>query len=1127
MTDLFNFHVNRFPQKASESLVKARAIVLFTDKDLSSSLDKIRKLAADCRVEEALQAALRLAKKHLEDFENRDERIASLEQARQDKAEQEAEEKRAKLQGEIDSAGSKVEGLARQISELEPQKHQDEIATLKRKVARLKEAIAKLRRELRGVVPTPARKSKRHRTLEAVAVIAGAAEPVSDICVPAGRVAVRSYLAANESPIEDFYSGDGEALAREFFAEFLIALAVLKKSTDPALPDARHHLRTLVAMRAIVAELQATRGGVETLKLAGACEAVRRPIVMPGWVRSIDPCCNGQDNTAGEDGRLLDAQPFRKLQMVRDYRQDLAEVEECKRKRDAAEVAARQAKDRAATDPEGDPHDHGAEHDCGCDCECSCDDCCMPQNPCCVELNSYVTDLMTVRQRPLCYEPGELAHIHNKMAGESLVRVHESVKETEDYSEQETTTTKSEENDYQSSERFELQEASKKTLSQDFAADAGITTSGKYGAPGNKVAVTASANVSYAQSKTQAQQTAQNFAKDVTQRSVMKIQEETRSLTSRRVLRRVTETNTHSFDSAGSHMSAQFYWVNKISEAQVMNWGKRMMYEFVIPEPAALYKELMRRRAATAAKKEARLPRPPKPDLVPTDITEDNYHEYVAEYGLTGVAPLAIPKTTTVSVRLQKDFDTDGKGNDECFHAADLTIPPDYLGVRFTVSGGIEWGDGATSSTVVVGPRYSTVLHDDYGFPPKNLPDIEGAVPITFTGWGLAYVSANVNIECERKPSVLADWQMSIFDKIMSEYRRKLADYELQQDAMEESSLVEIKGRNAFLNRELERNEIKRLVISIISCQHFDRFQAMVDKVVPCGHPQLDFRRAKEEGAFIQFFEQAFEWDQMMYLFYPYFWGKKCSWEDRITSDTGDALFDKFVCAGAVRAQAPVRPEFVLQMQHYEQTGEIWLGDGEPDYDVTAPHYLAMHEEFRNQTGNYQQSRPGLLDVEFDLFDEAGNALTPEPDQVMIKGTDFYWDWAGLQDPAYPDDEGGLDFTAIANDIDREIMIGRKSYRIVSIELYRGNDGNGAHTPTDPAQQGDPAFIKDLRWVITLDRAVELRDDDPRENWKYAVGAIYVEAPWEVTTPSSLVWLRPEGDDGYGKCLPCDLPVEC
>lgn len=1123
MADLFNFHLQRFPEKADALHVDSNSVALLDDDELSPQLKRVKTAGDNCEIETALNGARGIAQRSLNSLDNLDQQVAIVEKAQKEKAEATVEQKRAKLHDLLDKAEQEVDGLHQKVKGLDPQKDQTKIAQLKAKIATLESDMATLRKRIAAIKPKLAPKTKRHRTLDAIKLMVNAAPAFGDVCSPAGKRAALNFLAANKPEIEAVFDGSAIKWAQEFFSETLISLSILKRSTDPALPDSRLLIKTSHAMLAALNELQWV-GSLAEMKLGAACSVMHRPVRMPGWVRNIDSCCSNHEGPTDDDGRLLDSYPFEKMERVKQYKRDLAKAEKCK------ESKANPATPPAAPTIEGEGTPHG--HDCEADCQCHCDDFCMPQNPCCIELNSYVTDLMTVRQTPLCYEAGDLAHIQNVMQGEKITRTHESLKETEEYSETETTRSSSEEHNHETAERFELQEAAQKTIQQDFAADAGVTVSAKYGAPSSQVAVTASANVSYANSKSEAKQTAKNYAKDVTQRSILKVQEETRSLSSRRMLRRITETNTHSFEGADSHVIGQYYYVNKVSEAQVINWGKRMMYEFVVPEPAALYKELMMRREKAAKKREAAIPLPdfdidyefisPFSKDENGTVNENYYLDLLSPYGIADAPP---PPKPIIShpfgyAHTGESIDADGLS----FVIDNSIVVPDGYTAYSLSADGRAANTHETDNNITLSVAGKFLVVHNRGASIHDLAVHEGQTLkiIGFAkGVGGTKITGQVNFELNE--GEMDKWKKSIFDLIQGAINSQAIAADLEAEP-----LVQIKGRNPFLNRQKEKDELKRIVISMISCQHFDRFGAMLSRVEPCGHPQLDFPRAQEEGAFIQFFEQAFEWDQMMYLFYPYFWGKKCGWEETIETNSGDALFDKFLSAGAARVQGPVRPGFEKQMLHYEQTGEIWLGNGEPDYDDTKPHYVAMHTEFRNQGGNFQQDRSGLVDVEFDYNDETGSPLTAGDDMVMIKGIDSYWDWSGPSDPSYPNDVGGVDYTAISEDIDREIIIARKSYRIVSIDIYRGIDGGvPSNVPNDPTQQGDALFLAGIKWIITLDRPVELRDDDSKTNIKYAVGGIFVGASWEITTPTNLVWLRPASDGSYSNCLPSSLPVEC
>ena len=106
------------------------------------------------------------------------------------------------------------------------------------------------------------------------------------------------------------------------------------------------------------------------------------------------------------------------------------------------------------------------------------------------------------------------------------------------------------------------------------------------------------------------------------------------------------------------------------------------------------------------------------------------------------------------------------------------------------------------------------------------------------------------------------------------------------------------------------RTEVKKNCISILTDQHFDSFGA-IDTSSTC--PPSDSTMNASQGPYVRFFEQAFEWEEMTWLTYPYYWGRKALWADRLTGvsiSESDPVFQDFLQAGYCRAVAPVRPGF-------------------------------------------------------------------------------------------------------------------------------------------------------------------------------------------------------------------------
>jgi hypothetical protein len=125
----------------------------------------------------------------------------------------------------------------------------------------------------------------------------------------------------------------------------------------------------------------------------------------------------------------------------------------------------------------------------------------------------------------------------------------------------------------------------------------------------------------------------------------------------------------------------------------------------------------------------------------------------------------------------------------------------------------------------------------------------------------------------------------------------------------------------------MERNELKKACISILTRQWFGGFDAIVEGEGIPGHPRVDVDEAANEGPYIRFFEQAFEWHNIAYVLYPYFWGRMAEWLNRINyKDDNDPLFESFLKAGTARVVVPVRPGFTEAIDHFMSVGELWNG---------------------------------------------------------------------------------------------------------------------------------------------------------------------------------------------------------
>ncbi|WP_226663238.1 hypothetical protein [Microbulbifer aggregans] len=552
-----------------------------------------------------------------------------------------------------------------------------------------------------------------------------------------------------------------------------------------------------------------------------------------------------------------------------------------------------------------------------------------------------VADLLVVKQQLMHYEGADVAHIENVLKGENKGREHTRRRETEEFTFVETEVTTSEERELESTTRFEMSQETSKTLKEDASLKGGLTLSGKYGPT---VEFSASAEASFSSSKEEATKSASQFSQDVTERTATKVTERVLERASLKVTNEVIEKNTHGIDNTtgSGHIAGVYQWVNKVYQAQMFNYGIRMMYDFMVPEPAAFLITAMQNAHANALE----LEKPTPFTLRPDQIHESNYTGWVQQYGATDVVP-----PPELYLTKSHDHNANSENEDvEFSHSAQIAIDDGYSAIHATVGCVRTIWDKKAIVDVIVGSQAHRFLEDNGWVWSTSLNDETGSLPIALVTDLVGDMAMAIEIKCRRTHRAYKAWQIDTHAKLTTAFRARMAEYEEELKALEVQAGVEIEGLNPSLNMELMKDELKKHCISILTEQHFDLFDAI--DVGGYGVEQVDLFQNEAEGPYVRFFEQAFEWEQMTWLTYPYFWGRKSQWRDRLAYDDPDPIFNQFLKSGYCRAVVPVRPGFEGAIDHFMTFGEIWNGGPLPT--ISNPHYLPIAEEIAERL-----DRPG------------------------------------------------------------------------------------------------------------------------------------------------------------------------
>ncbi|MDF9799353.1 hypothetical protein OKW21_004616 [Catalinimonas alkaloidigena] len=585
-----------------------------------------------------------------------------------------------------------------------------------------------------------------------------------------------------------------------------------------------------------------------------------------------------------------------------------------------------------------------------------------------------IGDLKVVKQKLKKYVAGEVAHIENVLRGEYKERKHRVLDRTEDIftvtNETDEETTK----DTQTTERFELKKESEKTLEEKMSIQAGVTVSGSYG----MVTFGAHGDFAYSTSSKESSKNASNFAREVIDKSVSKIQKKTKEERSTKKLHEVEEINTHGIDNKdkAGHAVGIYRWVDKYYEAQVYNYGKRLMFEFIIPEPSAFYEFAQQNKP----KKNIIPPITPYRWILDTkgkwmadgiithkDINELNYQLYIRDYNAQGITPPPLPYKTISASIAKEGMPIDG--NPHVVNIKELLVPEGYIskvGVWFDCSA---YFVNYPKLEVIIGNKIFRPLeiggggvgvmannHDNAAVPfhwfwPAN------PIQISVNLYDIGSFAMNAYALVERTPELYELWQIQTYEKIMTAYKAMQVEYAQKSAAQEVQAGILIQGQNPRINRSIEKLELKKQCIkSLMDTYLYGTFDAMKTTGI-ASPPDYDIFDAFEEGKTIQFFEQAFEWENLTYLFYPYFWARRSEWIRKLNTYDTDPLFTQFLQAGSARVVLPVHPAYNDAIMYFlESNGAIWKG-GEPPR-LNDQMFISIADELRNQTDDLANAKP-------------------------------------------------------------------------------------------------------------------------------------------------------------------------
>lgn len=604
-----------------------------------------------------------------------------------------------------------------------------------------------------------------------------------------------------------------------------------------------------------------------------------------------------------------------------------------------------------------------------------------------------IADYLKVEQSVQCYVEGEVSHIENIMAREFKEKSTRRLTRTEDTTTISSETEREQLTDTTTADRFEIQSEAAKVIQQnkDFATQINGGISGKIPG-GGEFFVNAGLNTATNTSKEESTRTAITEAKEITERALDRVVKKVKEERIRKVTEEFEENNRHGFDNrkGSQHVVGVYRWVDKLYKNQVVNYGRRLMYEFMIPEPAKLHLLGMNPDQAFSSDsvgtiggtKNIPLIKPVDPRTFTGymriasygDITEARSEYWAAIYNIEN-EPL--PNS---SINIGKSFaygkeTANPKDSSSAVGIKDqIDIPEGYETLTYSAKGTGQKSSGARLYMSIGDRQYPSIWSDPLDQITRSGEYLVGytkSVPVSIATDRYWSFQVNVTLNCRPTIETTNNWKRRNFKAIIDAYEAALKEYNEKLSEIPLPAPVdkaEAKGTNPGFYRQIENTVLRKNCISyLVEKNSATNTYGKSMFNAANGNSFINYEVTNDVNltnyaAYVKFIEQAFEWDIMSYSFYPFYWAGKNSWKQKYQFDESiDPTFRSFIQSGMARVMVTVRPGFEEAVQHFMATGIIWSGGKVPV--IGSSMYLSVADDLKQRPAGTPEGKAWLTRV--------------------------------------------------------------------------------------------------------------------------------------------------------------------
>lgn len=599
-----------------------------------------------------------------------------------------------------------------------------------------------------------------------------------------------------------------------------------------------------------------------------------------------------------------------------------------------------------------------------------------------------IADYKKVVSQICCYKEAEVSAIENIMQGEfknrttTRERIEETTITTETSSEKENIT------DTAITERFEMQSEIAKLVQKQKEANVYANVKGKYG---ESTTFEVGGNYATMTAKEESNRQAVTKSKEITQSATERIVSRFREEVVTKVTERFKEENTHILDNrtGTGNVSGVYRYINAVYKNSILNYGKRLMFEFMVPQPSKLFRAGIEIDSAVSTGNGIiKVSAPVTPESIGVvnaqSISALDYFAKAAKYGAQVEAPPA--EYTSVG----RSYKGEGKKGATAYEFNDIKVPEGYRADYIRYDFAMRRSENSNlNAHVIVGntarfiPKSTDVnvgqTVGNYTYSSETI-SLSGAglyseenVPVSVVGWDLGAFALNVSVKFLRTSEAYQAWQLKTYESIIRAYKDRVAEYNDQISSLQTEGTKSL-AANPLFYRDIESGILKKNCISYLVPS-----SQLGVQYYTAGNSFKDFSITRNVGmdaytGKAKFMEQAFEWNIMSYTFYPYYWGFKDDWKQLFQSENDDPLFRNFMQAGMARVIVSVTPGFEDAVMHFMSTGEIWNGGEVPT--IGDPLYLSIVDELKEQEYVVEETWETTLPTSLIGLQEKGVSVT-------------------------------------------------------------------------------------------------------------------------------------------------------